>query len=115
MADFQLVAESSVEAHVARAFAWGFWTDVSNWSDPPAEFSLEGPFEAGSWGVTRTPGQDPIRWLIREVRPGESGVIEMKMNQATLQFAWRFADTSTGKTRLTQRVLFSGQDTATYE
>jgi hypothetical protein len=32
------------------AFAWKYWTTASNWTDPPAEFELQGPFETGSRG-----------------------------------------------------------------
>jgi hypothetical protein len=39
----------SVEAGVSSIFAWNYWTNsgkgVENWNDPPAEFSLDGPFE----------------------------------------------------------------------
>jgi len=45
----------SVETPASPAFAWKYWTTVSNWSDPPAEFELQGPFEAGSRGLTRFP------------------------------------------------------------
>ena len=38
--------------------AWGYMADVRNWDDPPAEFELDGPFEAGSRGITRMPGQE---------------------------------------------------------
>ena len=46
--------EQSVDADVAVPFAWQFMTDVGNWSDPPAEFVLEGPFAPGTRGTTRT-------------------------------------------------------------
>jgi len=28
--------EYSVESDVSPEFAWSYWTDVRNWSDPPA-------------------------------------------------------------------------------
>jgi hypothetical protein len=54
----------SVDVEVSPAFAWSYWTDVGNWADPPAQFSLEGAFAAGAQGMTRMPGQEPIRWRI---------------------------------------------------
>lgn len=48
MSEVALQLEHSVEADVSPAFAWSFRTDVANWNDPLAEFTLEGPFAAGS-------------------------------------------------------------------
>jgi hypothetical protein len=62
--------EHSVEADVSLSFAWSWRTDVKKWDDPPAQFQLDGPFASGSWGTTLFPGQEPLRWQIREVRPG---------------------------------------------
>jgi hypothetical protein len=49
----------TVETSASPGFAWNYWTSVANWDDPPAEFALEGPFAAGSQGITRLPGQEP--------------------------------------------------------
>ena len=62
--------EHSVEAEVSSSFAWSWRTDINNWDDPPAQFQLDGPFASGSWGTTLLPGQEPLRWQIRDVRPG---------------------------------------------
>jgi len=69
MNDVVYQVEHSVEAPVSPAFAWDWRTDVKNWDDPPAQFQIDGPFAAGSWGTTRLPGQQPLRWQIRDVRP----------------------------------------------
>jgi hypothetical protein len=71
--------EHSVEADVSLSFAWSWRTDVKNWDDPPAQFQLDGSFASGSWGTTLSPGQEPLRWQIREVRPGRSFIIEMPL------------------------------------
>jgi hypothetical protein len=107
--------EHSVEAPVSPSFAWGWRTDVKNWDDPPAHFQLDGPFAAGSWGTTRLPGQEPLRWQIRDVRPGKSFVIEMPLDRATLSFEWRFAAMSDRRTRLSQRIVLTGDNAAVYE
>ena len=39
--------QQSVDADVPVSFAWQHMTTVSNWSDPPAEFTLDGPFATG--------------------------------------------------------------------
>src|SRR2546426_517750 len=89
MNDVVYQVEHSVEAPVSPAFAWDWRTDVRNWDDPPAQFQLDGPFAAGSWGTTRLPGQEPLRWQIRDVQPGKSFVMEMPLDRATLSFEWR--------------------------
>jgi len=106
--------EHSVEAEVSRAFAWAFWTDVTNWDDPPAQFILDGPFAAGSQGRTVFPGQEPVLWTIRQVRAPESYILEMHLDGATLSFEWRFDAISSRKTRLTQRIVLSGDNVAAH-
>jgi len=114
MSKVALQMEFSVEADVPPQFAWRFRTDVSNWNDPPATFALEGPFEAGSLGTTVLPGQEPLHWRIREVRPFESFVVEMQLERAILSFEWRFDGLSGHRTSLTQRIELSGENAAAY-
>jgi len=52
MTEIAVQLQYSVEAEVSPAFAWQFRTNVANWSDPPARFALDGPFEVGSCGTT---------------------------------------------------------------
>ena len=104
--------EHSVEADVSPAFAWSYWTDVTHWDDPPARFALDGPFADGARGTTSMPGREPLPWTIRDVRPGQSYVIETQLGGATLRCTWRFDPTLDGKTRLTQRLELSGDDAA---
>jgi|SRR6266511_5268664 len=106
--------EHSVEANVSPAFAWSFRTDVANWNDPPATFSLDGPFAVGARGTTVVPGQEPLHWRIRELLPRQSFVIEMQLDRATLTFEWRFDALSEQRTRLTQSIVLSGENAAAY-
>jgi hypothetical protein len=114
MNDAVYQVEYSVEAPVSPAFAWDWRTDVKNWDDPPAQFQLDGPFAVGSWGTTRLPGQGPLRWQIRDVRPGRSFVIEMPLDRATLSFEWRFDAVSDRLTRISQRIVLAGDNAAAY-
>ena len=59
----------SVVARVGPQDAWAFWTNVSNWKlDPSLEHvQLDGPFAAGTRGVSKPRGSEPLSWLIREV------------------------------------------------
>ena len=106
--------EHSVEAEVAPSFAWNWRTDIKNWDDPPAQFQLDGPFAKGSWGTTRLPGQVPMRWQIRDVRLGTSFIIEMPLDRAVLSFEWVFDAISNGRTRITQRIVLSGDNATAY-
>jgi hypothetical protein len=106
--------EHSVEAEVTPAYAWNWRTDIKNWDDPPAQFQLDGPFAKGSWGTTRLPGQEPIRWQIGDVRPGASFIIEMPLDGAILSFEWLFDAVPNSRTRITQRIVLSGDNAAAY-
>lgn len=108
--------QRSVDADVSVSFAWQYMTNVSNWSDPPAEFALEGPFEAGSRGTTRMPGQPPNSWVIRTVDPGKAYTIELGsfLEEALLLVHWRFDALSDDRTRLTQRMELWGENAAAY-
>ena len=54
------------------------------------------------------PGQDPVPWSIRAVQAGKSFTLETPLERATLSFEWRFDALSERKTRLTQRIVLSG-------
>ena len=114
MSEIALQLECSVEADVSPAFAWQFRTEVSNWNDPPAQFALDGPFEAGSQGTTQLPGQEVLHWRICDVRQGESFVTEMQLDRATLTFEWYFDGVSENRTKLTQRIVLSGDNAGAY-
>ena len=107
--------EHSVEADVSPSFAWNWRTDVKNWDDPPAHFQLDAPFASGSWGTTVLPGQPPLRWQIRDVRPHTSFVIDIPLDKAVLSFEWRFDAVSNRRTRITQRIVLSGDNATAYE
>jgi hypothetical protein len=106
----------SVYADVPASFAWQYMTNVSNWSDPPATFALDGPFQAGSQGTTHMPGQPPHSWVIRNVDPGKTYTLEggSFLQGALLLFHWRFDAVSDHRTRLTQRIELHGDNAATY-
>jgi len=104
----------SVDAEASPAFVWSFWTDVTNWDDPPAQFALDGPFAAGVRGTTVMPGRDDRHWAIVDVRRGESFTMEMPLDRAVLSFTWRFDAVTDRRTKLTQRIVLSGENAAAY-
>ena len=109
-----MTLKCSVEADATPAFAWQYRTDVSNWNDPPARFFLHGPFEVGSVGTTELPEQTPLQWRIAEVLPFESFVVEMPLDRAILTFRWQFEELPGLRTRLTQEIVLSGENSAAY-
>jgi len=65
-------------------------------------------------GTTVLPGQEPLRWRIREVRLDRSFIIEMPLDRAVLTFEWSFEGLSPGRTRITQRTILSGDNGTAY-
>ena len=104
----------SVETDAPPDVAWKYWANIENWIDPPAQFELEGPFVDGARGITRIPGQAPMHWVIRDMRPPETATIEVQLDRASLSFAWRFAGLADGRTCLTQHVELWGEKAADY-
>jgi hypothetical protein len=114
MSEIGFRLKHSVETDATPAFAWRFRTDVANWSDPPARFAMDGPFEDGACGTTLMPGQAPLRWRITDVIPGKSFVVVMHLDQAVLAFEWRFDELPGHRTKLTQEVVLSGDNAPAY-
>ncbi len=102
--------EYSIECDASAKFAWGYWTDVSNWNDPPAEIKLDGPFSPGSQLTTELPGREPLYSVIRDVNcERRTATIDMQLPGAVLSFYWRFEVLLTGeRTRMTQRLTLRG-------
>src|SRR6266545_6320734 len=84
--------QCSVDVDVPVSFAWRYMSDIHNWSDPPAEFGLEGPFAVGSVGWTRMPGQPVYSWTLLEVTPERAYTIGASsfLKGAELRVHWRF-------------------------
>jgi hypothetical protein len=60
------------------------------------------------------PGQEPLHWIIREVTAPDAATIEMSLDGASLSFEWRFTGLADGRTRLTQRIVLSGEKADMY-
>ena len=55
-----------------------------------------------------------MRWHIRDVRPGRSFIIDMPLDRAMLSFEWWFDAVSDRRTRITQRIILSGDNATAY-
>ena len=106
--------EHSVECAVPIESAWAFWTDVRNWAlDADVEsLEIDGPFAAGSRGVTNSKSSGRIEWQLVEVQPGRA-VIEFPLSGAVGRFVWTFEDIGR-RTRITQRCTLEGEQANTY-
>jgi hypothetical protein len=98
--------EHSVKCSTSRQFAWTYWTDITNWNDPPAKFELDGPFAVGSRLTTTLPDQT-LHSLIRYVEPGYAATIEMQLPDGVLSSNWTFEDLPETGSRITQRLVLS--------
>jgi hypothetical protein len=107
--DRRPIVEHAVDADVSMTFAWNYWSDVTNWDDPPAQFSLDGPFVEGAAGTTRIPGQAPIYWRVREVVPGRAATIVIPLEGAALHCQWRFEHLANRMCRITQAIVLTGE------
>jgi hypothetical protein len=103
--------EYSIECNTSRQFAWSYWTNISNWNDPPARFELDGPFAIGSRLTTTLPGQI-MRSIIRDVQPDRAATIETELPDGVLSFQWNFEDLSENHSRITQRLVLSATNAA---
>lgn len=115
--------EHAVECNANRTFAWSFWTDVSNWQriegEAVDEIVLDGPFEVGTHGQTKAPGQEPRNWRISEINSSavhspevdspQSATIEMPIDQCLFLSRMVFESLSDGRTRITQHLSLQGE------
>lgn len=109
--------EHFVDTKAGREAAWRFWSDVTNWAevDPAIDWvRADGPFAAGTTGVTKPVGQEEIHWRLAQVEAGEKAVVEILMAGATLRFTMRFEEKPGGGTRMTQTATLDGERAAEY-
>jgi hypothetical protein len=103
----------SVECRATQNFAWGFWTNIANWNDPPAKFDLDGSFGIGARLTTTLPGQI-LYSVIRDLQPDREATIEMQLPGAVLCFYWKFEELEENRTRITQRLALSGTNAKSF-
>jgi hypothetical protein len=103
--------QHSVECNTSRQFGWTYWTDISNWNDPPARFELDGRLRLGHTLTTMLPDRT-YHSIIRHVEPGRAATIEMQLPDGVLSSHWDFEDLTENRTRLTQRLVLSATDAA---
>lgn len=106
--------EHSIDCAVTAEFAWSFWTNVGNWVlDADIEsVEIDGPFSAGTRGVTNSKRSGRVEWRIVEIQAGKA-VIEFPLPGAAGRFAWTFEEIGEC-TRITQRCTLDGEQASAY-
>ena len=99
--------QHSVDCSASRQFVWNYWTDISNWNDPPATFHLDGPFRVGARLTTNLPGQT-LQSVVRDIDVEREATIEMQLTDATFLFHWMFEKLAENETRIHQRLVLAG-------
>jgi len=109
--------EYSVECQASRDCAWRFWSDVDNWPavDPSVEsVKLDGLFMAGTKGMTKPRGLEPVEWRLAEVQEYSRARIEIPAPGTVLTCLWIFEDTLNGGTSITQQCSLEGEQAVDY-
>jgi hypothetical protein len=114
MSEVAWETEYSVETAATQDFAWRYMSDVTNWHDPPAQFSLDGPFRTGTQGRTSLPGEPPRQWQLQDVTPPETYTVQFRFDGAILSCEWRFSMLPHRRTRLTQHLSLTGENASKY-
>ena len=106
--------EHSVNCAESVPFAWEFWTNVRHWAlDSDVEsIKIDGPFTAGTRGVTISKSSGRIEWRIAEAQAGRA-VIETLLPGAMSRSIWTFEDAA-GGCRITQRWTLEGERAGAY-
>ena len=102
----------SVIANANRQTVWEFVSNIDNLAriegDAVESMTLDGPFQTGTRGATKMPGQEPMHWRLAEVEPPERATYEMELSGAVVRFVWTYEELSDGRTRLTQQIVLEG-------
>ncbi len=108
----------SVVAKANRQTAWDFYANVDNWvrfeGGAVESITLDGPFQAGTKGATKMPGQAPTHWRLIEVEPPGRVVIQMELTDAVVRVVWTFDELPGDCTRLTQHMALEGPGAEAY-
>jgi uncharacterized protein YndB with AHSA1/START domain len=108
----------SVIANANRQTVWEFISNVENLAriegDAVESITLDGPFQTGTRGTTRMPGQEPTHWRLVEVEPPERTVTEIELNDAVVRITWTYEEVPDGRTRLSQHMVLEGPGAQAY-
>jgi uncharacterized protein YndB with AHSA1/START domain len=108
----------SVIANANRETVWEFISNIENLArlegDAVESITLDGPFQAGTKGTTKMPGQAPTHWRLVEVEPPERTVTEIDLNDAVVRFTWTYEEMPGSRTRMSQHMELEGPGAQAY-
>src|SRR5919201_3259659 len=99
--------EHELLTSASPAALWRLYSDVATWprwDDAFEAVTLDGPFAAGSDGVLKLRGQDPLAFRIVDVEPERGFVDETAIPGGVIRFRHRIEPSDDGRVRLTHRV-----------
>ncbi|MEX0287993.1 MAG: hypothetical protein AB3N14_02695 [Flavobacteriaceae bacterium] len=110
--------EHTVACNTDKSFAWAFWTDVRNWERLEGNavewIRLNGPFEKGTSGETKSQGQEPHSWRITALEPEQSATIDITLDGAVFSNIILMDTIAPKSTKITQRLSLSGDKAASF-
>src|SRR5262249_1957788 len=108
----------SVLANAPRQTVWEFVSQIDNLArvegDAVESMTIDGPFQAGTRGMTKMRGQEPTHWRLVEVKPLERAVTEVELTEAVVRFAWTYEELTDGRTRMSQHIVLEGPGAEAY-
>src|SRR3954447_2420283 len=108
----------SVIASADRQTVWGFVSNIDNLAcvegDAVESMTLDGPFQAGTKGMTKMRGQEPTHWRLVDVKPPERSASEVELVEAVVRFTWTYDELTDGRTRLSQHIVLEGPGADAY-
>ena len=109
----------SVVATASLDKVWEFHSNIEkHWrrieGDAVESITLNGPYQAGTIGTTKMPGQEPIEWHLVDVEQPVHSVTEVRLDDAIVRTTWTFEAIAENRTRLTQQMVLEGPGSAAY-
>jgi hypothetical protein len=105
--------EYNLESDVAAEAVWKLYTNTAtwpSWDTGTEKVELSGPFAAGTTGIIKFSGQDPLPFRIVSAQPNREFTDETEIPGAGIfvRFTHSLSPLSNGGTRISQRVTITG-------
>lgn len=102
----------SLNCKASRPYIWAFLTNLTNWERLEGKsvtwIRIYGPFEPGTNGETKMPGQMPQRWVIAAVEKERSMLIEAALEGATFYTRTELEVINPAETRIIRTMSLAG-------
>jgi Polyketide cyclase / dehydrase and lipid transport len=105
--------EYGIETSATPDIIWSIFRDVpgwKNWNAGIERIDIDGPFSTGTWLTMKSPGENPLRSRLIEVRENECFVDETRIGDLAITVAHRIESLGAGRTRVAYAVEASGPE-----